>query len=504
MRSERRAGALLSYVYIAVNSLIILVYLPIVKRTLGSSEYGLYDLAASVINYMSIMDLGFGNGIVVYTAKYHAAGRYEDEKKLHGMFGVIFTVIGVIAAAICIVLSFNMKLIFPALVGAEIGKSRIIMLILAANLGLTFPLSMYGNIVIAHERFVFSKIVIILRAILNPLIMIPLLVMKTDSIAIVSVMTAVSIGCLFVNFVYCRKKLGINVKFLGFDKPIFKEILSYSVYIFIAEIVDKVNWSVDHFILLSTKGTKEVTVYSMASNYHQMVLQLSAALSGVMLPKISKMVARKEGDEALNREFIKTSRLQFFLIFLVSCGFVMFGHKFVIFHSGADCERSYYVALILIIASMIPITQSVAISIIKAKNLFKFRAFVILAMAIANVAVSIPLAIKYGSIGSAAGTAAALVIANIIIINIYYQTKCGIDIKRYWREIGSMAFALAPSVAATLALKLLFPLGGLMELAVYGPVFVVLYAVSAYVLVMNSYEKDMVKKYAGKIIPCLR
>ena len=73
MRSERRAGALLSYVYIAVNSLIILVYLPIVKRSLGSSEFGLYDLAASVINYMSIMDLGFGNGIVVYTAKYRAA-----------------------------------------------------------------------------------------------------------------------------------------------------------------------------------------------------------------------------------------------------------------------------------------------------------------------------------------------------------------------------------------------------------------------------------------------
>jgi len=504
MKSERRAGALLSYVYIAVNSLIILVYLPIVKRTLGSSEYGLYDLAASVINYMSIMDLGFGNGIVVYTAKYRAAGRYEDEKKLHGMFGVIFTAIGVVAAAICIALSFNMKLIFPALAGAEVGKSRIIMLILAANLGLTFPLSMYGNIVIAHEKFVFSKLVVILRAILNPLIMIPLLIMKTDSIAIVSVMTAVSLGCLFANFVYCRKKLGVNVKFLGFDKPIFKEIFTYSIYIFIAEIVDKVNWSVDHFILLSAKGTKEVTVYSMASNYHQMVLQLSAALSGVMLPKISKMVARNEGDDALNREFIKTSRLQFLLVFLVTSGFVMFGHKFVVIHSGADCERSYYVALILIIASLVPITQSVAISIIKAKNLFKFRAFVILAMAIANVGISIPLAIKYGSIGSAAGTAAALVVANIIIINIYYQKKCGIDIKRYWRETGSMAFALAPSVAAALALKLIFPLDGLKELAVYGTAFVILYALCAYLFVMNSYEKGIVRKYAGKIIPALR
>ena len=100
MVNQRRAGAMLSYVYIAVNTLIMLVYIPIVKRSLGSSEYGLYDMAASVINYMSVMDLGFGNGIVVYTAKYRASGRLEDEKKLHGMFALIFTVIGVIAAAI--------------------------------------------------------------------------------------------------------------------------------------------------------------------------------------------------------------------------------------------------------------------------------------------------------------------------------------------------------------------------------------------------------------------
>ncbi|MBQ7715242.1 MAG: oligosaccharide flippase family protein [Clostridia bacterium] len=501
MVGERRKGVLLSYVYIAVNSLIILVYLPIVKRTLGSSEYGLYDLAASVINYLSIMDLGFGNGIVVYTAKYHAAGRYEDEKKLHGMFSLIFGAIGIIAAAICIILSFNISTLFPSLVGAEVTKARTIMLIMALNLGLTFPLSMYGNIIVAHEKFVFSKLIAILRAILNPLIMIPLLVMGSDSIAIVCVMTAVSLGCLLSSFIYCRKRLGVNVRFLGFDKNIFKEILSYSVFIFIAEIVDKVNWSVDHFILLSVRGTAEDTVYAMASNYNQMVLQLSAAISGVMLPKISKMVAKNEGDDALNREFIKTSRLQFFLVFLVTCGFVMFGHKFVIVHSGADCENSYFVAVILIIASMIPITQSVAISIIKAKNKFKFRAFTVLAMAIANVAISIPLAVKYGSIGSAAGTAAALIIANVIVLNIYYQIRCGIDIKRYWREVVCMAVRFVPAIAVCTTLKFLFPLRGLYELAVYGSLFVVLYSITAYLYVMNTYEKDIVKRYVGRLIP---
>ena len=49
MVNQRRAGALLAYVYIAVNSLIALVYLPIVKRTLGSSEFGLYELAPGFV-----------------------------------------------------------------------------------------------------------------------------------------------------------------------------------------------------------------------------------------------------------------------------------------------------------------------------------------------------------------------------------------------------------------------------------------------------------------------
>ena len=82
MRNERRAGALLSYIYIAVNSLIALVFLPILKSRLGSSEYGLYDLAVQIINIMTVMDLGFGNGIVVYTAKYGATGNKNDNTNL--------------------------------------------------------------------------------------------------------------------------------------------------------------------------------------------------------------------------------------------------------------------------------------------------------------------------------------------------------------------------------------------------------------------------------------
>ena len=428
MASERRAGAFLSYVYIIVNTLTVLVYQKVILATLGESEFGLYQLAASIINYMSVMDLGFNNGIVNYTAKYRAMEKTEQMAKLHGMFKLIFWGIGLVAVIVGVVITLNVKTFFGAsMTASEIDKARIIMVILTVNMGLTFGLSIYNAIIVAFENFIFVKLITILRSILNPLIMIPLLFVGADSIAMVFVLAGVNVLCLVLNWGYSKYKLHIEVKYKGFDKKIFSEIFSYSIFIFLAEIVDKVNWSVDQIILGVVKGTKEVAVYSVAATYNQLVTGLSGCISSVMLPGISAMVARREHDRRINDLFIKASRIQIFTIFMVFCGYALVGWEFTLWHAGEECANSYYVALILIGGALIPITQTVAIAIIKAKDKFKFRAILLAVMAAVNVGVSIPLAIKFGSIGSAIGTAGSLLIANVIVINVYYQKCCGID-----------------------------------------------------------------------------
>lgn len=500
MIDQRRAGAVLSYVYIIVNTVTVLVYQKIILAVLGESEFGLYQLAASIINYMSVMDLGFNNGIVNYTAKYRATGREDDVKRLHGMFMLIFYGIGIVAMMIGAVITFNVEGLFGAsMTAAEIGKARIIMAVLTVNLGLTFALSIYNAIIVAYEKFVFVKLITIVRSLLNPLIMLPLLLVGGDSITMVIVLSGVNIFCLLLNLFYSRYKLSVKVRFCGFDKKIFGEIFSYSIFIFLAEIVDKINWSVDQIILGIVSGTKEVAVYSVAATYNQLVTSLSACISGVMLPGISAMVARKEGDKKLNDLFIKSSRIQIYTIFMVFCGFFLVGRDFVIWHAGAECEKAYYVALILMGGALIPITQTVAIAIIKAKDKFKFRAILLAAMAIVNVGISIPLAMSFGSSGSAVGTALALLIANVLIINIYYQKKCGIDMIRYWKTFFSMTVRLLPAAVTVFLLQAFFPVKEILGVAVYGAVFVILYCVSAYFFVMNSFEKELCATYLKKI-----
>ena len=79
---NRKLGTILSYVSIIVSTLIQLLYTPLLIKMLGQDEYGLYSLVSSIIGYLTVLDLGFGNAIIVYTAKYREQKLYKKEKHI--------------------------------------------------------------------------------------------------------------------------------------------------------------------------------------------------------------------------------------------------------------------------------------------------------------------------------------------------------------------------------------------------------------------------------------
>lgn len=497
---ERKIGVALSYVSIIANTLVQLIYTPILIKMLGQSEYGLYSLIASTIGYLSVLDLGFGNAIIVYTTKFRAQQRYDDEKKLHGMFRAVFCIIGIITGLLGLILFFNVDNLFGnTMTSIELQKARIMMLILSFNLAMTFSFSIYSSIISAYEKFTYQKIVAILSTILKPLIMLPLLFWGFKSITMTIVITLVNISVLLLNFLYCRNKLNVKIKFYGIDKALFKEILGYSFFIFLAVLVDKANWSVDNFILGAVSGTVAVSIYSVASHLNTMFINLSTAISGVLLPKMSKMVANNVSSSELTNEFIKVGRIQYYIVFLMASGLTLFGKEFIITWVGTEYLVSYYIALMLIIPLCFPLIQNLGISIMQAKNMHKFRSLLLFFIAIANVIISIPLAKFYGGIGAAIGTSLALIIGNIIIINIYYQKKVGIDVIRFWKEIFEMTVPFIIPIFAILLIMHFVTLHGYINLIVFGGIYTAIYFAICYFLVMNDYEKNMVDKVLIKL-----
>lgn len=495
---QRKIGAILSYLSIIISTIVQLIYTPFLIRKLGQSEYGLYSLVASIIGYLTLFDLGFGNAIVVYTSKYVATNQKEKAEKLQGMFKIIFYILGVFITIGGIVLYFNVDNFFAQTMSSiEIQKAKIMMLILTVNLVITFSFNIYSSVINAYEKFVFQKIISILNTILKPIIMIPLLFLGYKSIAMCIVITITNIFVVFSNYFYCTRKLNIKIKFKGFDINVFKEIFKYSIFIFINVIVDKINWSVDQFILGATSGTIAVSIYSAATSINTLFLNLSGAISGVLLPKMSKMVANNASTTELTKEMIKIGKIQWLIIFLMASGIALFGREFFIIWAGKEYEESYYVALLLIIPACIPLIQNLGISIRQAMNKHQFASFLNIIVAVFNVIISIFLAKKYGAIGAASGTAIGIILSSLII-NIYYQRVINLDMIKFWREIFKITGPLMIPIIVIKSIMMIFKLNGIKGIIFYGVIYTLIYCIIAYLFSMDKYEKNTLKGFVTR------
>lgn len=499
--NQRKLGAILSYVVIGLNMLVGIAYTPFLIRKLGQAEYGLYSIINTVIAYLTVMDMGFGNAIVIYTTRYISRGDKESQDKLHGMFFVIFCIIGVFASILGFILYMNVEVLFGnSMTNQEIAKAKIMMLILIFNLAATFPLSIFGNIIIAHEKFVISKIIKIVQILLQPLIMIPLLFLGYKGIAMVCVLTFANIFCLILNAIVCIKELNVKLKFKGFDFVLLKEIFAYSFYIFLNEILDKVNWSLDQFILGSICGTVVTAVYAVSGQLNSMYKSFSNAISNVMLPKVTKMEENHASDDEFTEIFIKTGRIQFILMALIITGFVLFGRAFIDIWAGSGYEDAYIISCIIMIPLTIPLIQNIGLSILQAKNLYKYRTMIFCAIAVLNIGISIPLARRYQGIGAAIGTATSLILGQCLILNIYYHKKVGIDMIAFWKNIMRMSIPVIFTIFFGIVLNKVILTNGIAVLSIKIILYSIVYTILMWIFAMNDYEKNLIRKPLLKII----
>ena len=201
--NQVKVGIVLSYAVIVLNMVIGIIYTPLLTKQLGQSEYGLYSLVTTIISYLTILDFGFGNSIIIYTAKYRANKQKKEEQKLHGMFLIIYTVIGIIAGIVGIIIWANVDRFFGArMTTQELEKAKVLMGILTFNMVITFPFSIFSSIITAYEKFVFAKILNIIRILLNPIITVILLKLGYKSIGLVILTTVLNIMVLLMNFLY--------------------------------------------------------------------------------------------------------------------------------------------------------------------------------------------------------------------------------------------------------------------------------------------------------------
>lgn len=480
-----RMGAVMSYLLILLNTVYGLIVMPFILSQVGSADYGVYRTIASMSGSLAIMDLGFGGTVLRFVAKFNAENDRQRINEYLGM-ALIQTLIALgLFAAVGGGVYFGIEPVYSAKFSAEeLLLAKRLYWILLANIGLTFFENLFFGVIAGHNEFGFAngvKVLLLLGKTAAIYALLPLFGSVTVVVAAQVVLTALALSAYLL---FIRRRLKVRFAFGNYDRALFRESLCYTLLMFAQSVVIQFNGNVDNMVIGAVQGSQMVTIYSFAITIHNMYVQLSFSISGVMLPTVTNKIHVGATGRDLEDFVIRVGRIQFMILGAVLCGFVILGKEFFALWLGSEFKDCYYLTLILIVPETFHLIQNVCLSILRAKNLMTFRTVSLLYSTAVNVIVTVVGTIRYGYYAAAIGTGLSTVIGSVISMNIYYKRKLGMNVFRmFFLTVKDVLPALLCATAATLLIKKT-AFGGVWEdwlpFVLCGGVFVAVYGAAVF------------------------
>ena len=497
-------GMIASYLTIITQCLTGILYTPIILSSLGQSQYGIYSLCLSFSGYLTIFNAGMNAAFV----RFYVQTKTKDISRvpsLNGIFARVFLVLSALSLFVGLIISWKVRLFFGSKIsGSEYELLRNLFIVLAFTTCITVINCIFSSLIIANEHFIFGKFVNLFQIILAPIITIPLLLNGFGAMSVFLIKLILLIGIVIVNAWFCFTNLKVKFEFASIDLHLLRSILIFAGAIAIQSISDQLNWQIDKFVLAWTNGTSEISIYSVGSTLNTYYLMISGAVSGVFIAEVNRLVAL-ELDKKVSELFVKTSRIFALLILLIITGYIVLGKQFILKWAGVEYGNSYYIGLLIMLPVSPVLIMGLGQDITRAKNRHLMLIIINTTVSLLNLLISIPLAMRYGAIGSALGTFIAEIVITVVIISIYWRKVVKLDVAGVYLELLKMSRGLIiPLVFGYAIQKFKMIQISWKSIILWGVSYIVIYAFSMWLFAMNQYEKKLFRNAVEKVIEHLK
>lgn len=492
-KSAITKGAVISYISIFINIVLSLVYTPWMINKVGVSDYGLYSLVLAFLSYF-MLDFGLSGTITRFIAKYRAEGHEEKVSNMLGITAKVYLIFDTVIFTILFVLYFFLANIFGGLTPEEIERLKILYCIAGTFSVLSFLFKPVSGAMMAYEFFVENKLLDLVVRVGTVLLIVVALLLDGNVYHIVFITGAVGFGTAVVRYLVFTNKSRVKINWCYFEKGELIALFSFSAWILIVQLAQMFRLSLVPTILGILSNSTEISVFSVGRNLEGMVYTISAALNGLFLPMVSRMV-HSGNRKGIMELMVNVGRIQLIIIFLIFSGFCVFGERFIHLWVGDTFHASYYVFIFLVFVSVISLTLQIAMDVVYAENKIKATATRVMISSLIGLVLSVIVAPKYGAVGCAAATGFALVLTQILYVH-FYQNNMGLDMKRFFCSchLKILPMLIAYTVAAYFMQRNL-PIDGWIRLLLSIGIYVIGYCAIVWFFLANNYEKDLVRGF---------
>lgn len=465
-----------SSILTVANYLFPLLTYPYVSRVLGVTNIGICNFVDSVVHYFVLFSaLGIGSvGIREIAA---SRGDKQQLSKTFTSLVLFNTLVTAIALVVYIVAIYTVPQLYEYRTLMWIGALKILgnfLLIEWLFKGLEDFKYITNRTIIVKTLYVISVFVFVREA-------------EDYDIYFLLMTLMVAVNAIF-NIWYARKHVRLSFSNLGIFKYA-KPICVLGLYTVLTSMYTTFNTTYLGFV----STNEEVGYYSTATKLFMIVIALYTAFTGVMMPRMSSLLAEGKREE-FNRLINKSVNvlITFAVPLLIVC--IIFSSDIIMLLSGPGYEGAYIPTMIIMpLLLIIGYNQINIVQIMTPLKAEKYISRNSIIGAIIGVSLNFLIVPHLSSIGSAITWVSSEL---FIMTSSYLCVKKLLGIPFPGRILLKNIITYTPAIAISIAMYFYIDLSSFLRLTIVSS-FVFIYAVAAQMFCLKD---EFVMQYAGKII----
>lgn len=406
----------LGLIYKPLSMILSYIYIPVVLSYLGDEKYGVWATVLSVLSWITLFDIGIGNGLRNKLAENFKD--YDSEKtrkyvsSAYIMLGLIVLSLMVVAVVVCSFVDWNS--FFKVGSGFD-DNLRAVMDISIVCMCISFVMSICKSIYLAMQKNHMTSLMSLIQQVF--MLISILILTKYTSKNLTYVAIAYGISNLAVEIAFTLRLFRMNSDFKPsfkyFSKNEAKATTGLGIQFFICQIAAMILYATDNIIITQICGPAEVTPYTTANKLFSIITVVFAIMVDPYWSAVTIRMANKDIDG------IKKARKKMKILWLlavIGCIGLMIVFKPVV-RLWLRRDMSFQKGLVPLMAvyAVVYTWNAVYSQIGNGLSLMKFSVIIALIQSIVNIPASIffGAVLNMGTLGILLGTVLSMLISAI-------------------------------------------------------------------------------------------
>ena len=403
------------YVTLGLELVLGLVMLPFNAHHLGVSEYGLWMLAASVVAYFPILDLGLGSAMERAVAHHRAQRNPDAINEVASTLVFVFAATGLIALLIVTGIAWNFGRFFD-LAPESARTGRILMIMIGMQVAIGLPFAIFGGIVNGFQRTYLNAAVGAGIGLAVAVVNVTVLWAGGGLVELVAAMTATRMaGYIAYRLNAYRVFPLLRIRPSLFRRTRLRELTGFGAWMMVQGAATKANYASDPIVIGAFLSTGSVAIWTIGQRLADAVLQLTNQLNYVLFPIVVHADSAGRNDR-LTEVLIQGTRLSLATIIPVAGSLALLAEPVVVGWTGPQFLGAAVIVKILAWVTLIRVGSWTANTVLQGSGGHRLVAVSYLTTAVINLTLSVLLIRWLGLPGVALATLLPVTIRAVLII----------------------------------------------------------------------------------------